>query len=58
MVPAVRLSGARITGRLDLTFADVGYAVLLRNCHWVERPHLAGVRLRQVSLSGSHLPGL
>ena len=58
MVPAVRLSGARITGRLDLTFADVGYAALLRNCHWEERPHLAGVRLRQVSLSGSHLPGL
>jgi hypothetical protein len=58
MVPAVRLSGARITGLLDLSFAEVGYALLLQNCYWDERPHLAGMRLRQISLSGSYLPGL
>lgn len=58
MVPAVRLSGARVTGVLDLSFAEVRCAVLLNNCYWDERPRLAGMRLRQVSLSGSHLPGL
>jgi hypothetical protein len=58
MVPAVRLSGARITGVLDLSFADVGCALLLQDCFWDERPRLAGMRLRQVNLSGSYLPGL
>ncbi|GAA4618921.1 hypothetical protein GCM10023195_85350 [Actinoallomurus liliacearum] len=57
-VPAVRLTGAKITGRLDLSFADVPYAVLLRDCEFAERPSLYGARLRQVNLSGSRLPGL
>ncbi len=56
--PAVRLSGARITGCLDLSFAEVGYAFLLRDCFWDEAPHLSGARLQLVSLSGSSLPGL
>jgi hypothetical protein len=57
-VPAVRLTGAVITGVLDLSFADVPYAALLRDCEFVEVPHLYGARLRQVNLSGSRLPGL
>ncbi|MCO5997573.1 translocation/assembly module TamB domain-containing protein [Actinoallomurus rhizosphaericola] len=57
-VPAVRLTGAKITGTLDLSFADVPYAALLRDCEFAERPSLYGARLRQVNLSGSRLPGL
>jgi len=57
-VPAVRLSGARITGQLDLSFAEVNYAASLRGCFWDEEPRLAGAQLRRVSLSGSYLPGL
>ncbi|MEV0403264.1 hypothetical protein [Actinoallomurus sp. NPDC050550] len=57
-VPAVRLTGAKITGRLDLSFADVPYAALLRDCEFAETPSLYGARLRQVNLSGSRLPGL
>lgn len=57
-VPAVRLSGARITGQLDLSFAEVNYAASLRGCFWDEEPRLAGAQLRRVSLSGSCLPGL
>ncbi|WP_345434120.1 hypothetical protein [Actinoallomurus vinaceus] len=57
-VPAVRLTGARITGLLDLSFADVPYAALLRGCEFTERPTLYGARLRQVNLIGSRLPGL
>jgi len=54
----VRLSGARITGLLDLSFAEVGHAVLLRDCYWDVEPRLSGAQLRLVRLSGSCLPGL
>ncbi|GAB3989472.1 oxidoreductase [Actinoallomurus acanthiterrae] len=57
-VPAVRLTGAKIIGRLDLSFADVPYAALLRDCEFAETPSLYGARLRQVNLTGSRLPGL
>ncbi|MEV5707341.1 hypothetical protein [Actinoallomurus sp. NPDC052274] len=57
-VPAVRLTGAKITGLLDLSFADVPYAALLRDCDFAETPSLYGARLRQMNLSGSRLPGL
>jgi hypothetical protein len=57
-VPAVRVSGARVTGLLDLSFADVAYAVLLRDCVFDEEPQLNGTITRLVNLSGSRLPGL
>jgi hypothetical protein len=57
-VPAVRLFGARVTGVLDLSFADVRHAVLLQDCFFEEEPRLDGARTRLVSLSRSHLPGL
>ena len=49
--PAVRLSGARITGLLDLSFAEVGCAVLLRDCVFDEEPRLYGASTRLVNLS-------
>jgi uncharacterized protein YjbI with pentapeptide repeats len=58
LVPALRLSGARITGLLDLSHADVGYAVYLRDCYWDTTPRMPGARLRLVSLNGSCMPGL
>ena len=58
LAPAIRLSGARITGLLDLSFAEVRYAVLLQDCYWDVEPRLSGARLRLVRLSGSFLPGL
>ncbi|WP_433238385.1 hypothetical protein [Actinomadura nitritigenes] len=57
-VPAVRLTGARITGVLDLSFAEVRYAVLMRDCVFDEPPALYATRIRQFSLTGSRLPGL
>ena len=57
-VPAVRLSGARIAGQLDLSFAEVGFAVLLRDCVFDEEPRLYGASTRLVNLSRSRLPGL
>jgi hypothetical protein len=58
LVPALRLSGARITGLLDLSHADVGYAAFLRDCYWDTAPRMPGARLRLVSLNGSAMPGL
>jgi uncharacterized protein YjbI with pentapeptide repeats len=58
VVPAVRLFGARITGVLDLDFAEVAYAALLRDCYFEEEPRFHGARLRRVNLSGSRLPGV
>jgi hypothetical protein len=57
-VPAIRLTGARITGVLDLSFAEVRYAVLMRDCVFDEPPALYATRMRQFSLTGSRLPAL
>jgi hypothetical protein len=57
-VPAVRLSGARITGSFDLAFAEVAHTALLQECFFDEPPDLYGARTRLVNLSRSRLPGL
>ena len=57
-VPAVRLSGARITGSMDLAFAEVAHAVLLQECFFDEAPDLYGAHTRLVNFSRSCLPGL
>src|ERR1700730_17714128 len=57
-VPAMRLSSARITGALHLSFSDVRHAMLLQDCFFDEEPRLDGARTRLVSLSRSYLPGL
>ncbi|MFB4299569.1 hypothetical protein [Actinomadura sp. NTSP31] len=57
-VPALRLTGARVTGVLDLSFAEVRYAVLLRDCTFDEPLALYATRMRQFSLTGSRLPAV
>jgi len=56
--PALRLRGARITGELDLPFAEINVPILLEQCRFDERPDLYWARTRLLSLNGSHLPGL
>ncbi|MFG2951529.1 membrane-associated oxidoreductase [Streptomyces adustus] len=57
-IPSLKVSGARITGALNLTYAVIDHPVRLTHCHFAEAPDLYGTRLRQLSLRGSVLPGL
>lgn len=47
-----------ITGTLDLRFAKCGGTLTLNNCRLSERPLMAQARLPELSLQGSHFPGL
>ncbi|MDQ0936898.1 membrane-associated oxidoreductase [Streptomyces turgidiscabies] len=57
-IPRLRLSGARVTGHLNLMYAIVDHPLHLRYCHFEEAPDLYGTRLRQLNLRGSLLPGV
>ncbi len=57
-IAALRLSGARVTGLLNLQYATVEHAVRLWACHFDEAPVLYGAKVRQLNLSESVLPGL
>ncbi|MFE4664758.1 membrane-associated oxidoreductase [Streptomyces sp. NPDC056716] len=57
-VPALRVSGARVTGPLDLTHAVIDHPVRLAHCHFTDPPDLYGAQLRRLSLRGSALPAL
>lgn len=57
-VAAVRLSGARITGSLNLGHANVEVPVALTNCVFDEPPHLYWARLQSVHIMQCRLPGL
>jgi hypothetical protein len=56
-VAALRLTGARIVGVIDLDYAEVPYHLRLKDCSIAERAYFYGARTRQVSLVGSHLLG-
>ncbi|WP_030191012.1 hypothetical protein [Streptomyces violaceorubidus] len=56
--PALRLTGAHITGRLDLGFTEVAVPVLLADCRFDEAPLLQGARTRQLVMTDCTLPGL
>ncbi|UIX33343.1 oxidoreductase [Streptomyces sp. GQFP] len=56
--PALRLTGARITGRLDLRFAEIAVPVVLTDCRFDEAPQLRGARTRELVITGCDLPGL
>ncbi|MFL9658087.1 oxidoreductase [Streptomyces sp. PB17] len=56
--PALRLTGAHVTGRLDLRFAEIVAPVLLTDCRFDEAPLLQGARTRQLVMTGCTLPGL
>jgi hypothetical protein len=54
----VWLEGAVITGQLDLSFARCRGRLVLDNCRFAEQPEMAQAEVAQLSLDGSHLPGL
>jgi hypothetical protein len=56
--PGLRLTGARVTGRLDLSFVEVAHPLMLDDCEFDEAPMLYWSRLRYTSFAGSRLPGL
>jgi hypothetical protein len=57
-VPRLRVRGAVIRGRLDLSFATVAAPVEFRECRWEGVPDLTGAYLRSISLIECELPGL
>ncbi|WP_153814400.1 membrane-associated oxidoreductase [Streptomyces sp. SUK 48] len=54
----LKVTGARVTGRLDLKYGTVTCAVRLRSCHFEQAPDLYGARIGALVLSDSVLPGL
>jgi hypothetical protein len=57
-MPALRLSGARIRGALDLSGAEIGHGLWFRECWFEERLNLYGATTRTVEIRGCVLPGL
>ncbi|MFI2366952.1 membrane-associated oxidoreductase [Streptomyces sp. NPDC018833] len=57
-IPGLKLTGARITGKLHLMYGTVEHAVRLRSCHFEQAPNLYGAQIRALVLSDSVLPGL
>jgi len=56
-VPAVRLSGARIVGPIDVSDGEVIASLELTGCYLECAPAFEGVTCRQVWLEGCELPG-
>lgn len=56
--PALRLTGAHLTGRLDIGFTEVAVPVRLTDCRFDEAPLVQGARTRELALTGCVLPGL
>ncbi|WP_327709509.1 membrane-associated oxidoreductase [Streptomyces sp. NBC_00464] len=57
-VPALYLTGARITGLLNLQHAEIPHPIRLNNCHFEHPPDFRGAQTRQLDLSASCLPTL
>ncbi|MEU6878628.1 membrane-associated oxidoreductase [Streptomyces sp. NPDC046712] len=57
-IAALKITGARITGVLDLKYATIDAAVRLSHCRFDSVPDLYGAQLRQLNLSKSDLPGM
>lgn len=56
--PVLRLHGARITGKLDLEYAEVAGAIHLWSCYFDEELDVYGAQLRQLNLGWSVFPDL
>lgn len=54
----VWLEGALVTGTLDLQFTKGRGRVVLDKCRFAGKPMLAQAEVAQLSLQGSHMPGL
>lgn len=57
-VAAVRLSGARVIGSLNLGHAEVSVPLALTGCSFDEAPHLYWASMNSVHLMRCRLPGL
>lgn len=57
-IAGLKVTGARITGRLDLKYGTVTHPVRLRSCHFEQAPELYGAQVGALVLSDSVLPGL
>jgi len=57
-IAAVRLTGARIIGTLNLGHAQVSVPLALTGCYFDEAPHLYWAGMNSVHLMGCRLPGL
>jgi hypothetical protein len=55
-LPALRLVGARVTGLLEVEFADIAAPVSLRDCRFDAPISFFGSRLKRLSLQGSTMP--
>jgi hypothetical protein len=56
-VPAVRLSGARITGALNVSGGEVGCELRLRNCVLEQAPDFSNAQARQMRFGDCSMPG-
>ena len=56
-VPAVRLSGARVTGVLDVSGGEVGCELRLRRCALDATPDFSNARARQMRFGDCTMPG-
>ncbi|MFG2368709.1 oxidoreductase [Streptomyces mirabilis] len=57
-VTALRVAGARITGRLDLAGAEIGHVLWFEDCWFEEGPSLYGAATRTIGILGSRAPGM
>ena len=55
-VPGVRVSGARISGRLDLTCASIPYPLACESCHFDEEILLVDSSTRSIRIRNSRFP--
>ena len=56
--PRLVLSGAHVTGQLDLSYARIGHPIILRRCVFDEPVTVAEAQLNSLILDGSVFPGL
>lgn len=57
-VAALRLAGARITGRLDLSGAEIPYTFAVEGCRLDEPVRLYGATTRTIVITESRVPGV
>lgn len=56
--PVLRVTGARVSGPLDLQYAEVATPIHLKACLFDDIPELYRAQLRQLSLTRCRLPGM
>ncbi|MFF3860749.1 membrane-associated oxidoreductase [Streptomyces sp. NPDC002209] len=57
-VAGLKIKGAKVTGKLELKYAEIDAPMRMRGCWFERKPGLYGARLRALVLTDSCLPGL